>query len=115
MFFLQSKEAKKITDAGGGPQTTPSKPVPSSSKPILSTSQEPTIEEPPYVSLDKTPELKPKSKDSTSPFLSAASVGVEVTPPSVDRSSKPVTSQTPVSKSVEKEKNKNKDQVRGHS
>ena len=113
MFFLQSKEAKKITDAGGGPQTTPSKPVPSSSKPILSTSQEPTIEEPPYVSLDKTPELKPKSKDSTSPFLSAASVGVEFTPPSVDRSSKPVTSQT--SKGVEKEKNKIKDQVRGHS
>lgn len=104
-MLFKGKEAKKISDAGGGgkqpSQQQPSQQQPSQQQPHKQ--QQPSQEEPPYVSIDKTPELKPKIKEiSTSPFLSTLN---DVSPPpAVDRSVKPLST-------IETEKSKNKEQV----
>ena len=105
-MLFKGKEAKKISDAGGGGKQ-PSQQQPSQQQPSQQQQsqqqQQPSQEEPPYVSIDKTPELKPKIKEiSTSPFLSTLN---DVSPPpTVDRSVKPLSTK-------ETEKSKNKEQV----
>jgi hypothetical protein len=102
-LIFKGKEAKKISDAGGGGK--PSKQLQhqqQQQQPVQQHQQKPSQEEPPYVSIDKTPELKPKTKEiSTASFLSTLN---DVSAPPVDRSVKPLSTK-------EIEKSKNKDQV----